>query len=1259
MKGTIQKTIQLLSRFAGALILGMLVLGCHTNVSSKDTTAPAEVTEFKAVAGSGKVSLSWKNPGDADLYQVEITVSPAAGTLANTVYLSAKKSENMSFTAEGLTNGTGYTFTVKTIDKALNKSAGAKTQNPVKPVSGTDSTPPAEVTALNAVAGNGKISLSWKNPGDADLYQVEISASPAAGTLAHPVYLSAEKGSAGSFMAEGLTGGQEYTFTVKTIDKTLNVGKAVTIKATPQSTGGGNAADTTAPAEVTELKATAGNGKVSLSWKNPGDADLYQVEITASPAAGSLTNPVYLSAAKGSAGSFMAEGLTGGQEYTFTVKTIDKALNVGKAVTVKATPQSTGGGSTIDTTAPAEVTELTAIAGNGKVGLSWKNPGDADLYQVEISASPAAGTLTNPVYLSAEKGKAMSFTAEGLTNGIAYTFTVKTIDKLLNKSTGVSTAEAVKPIDTSDKTPPAEVENLQAEALAGAIRLTWQDPVDVDLWGIEITSEQKIVTRSIAPIPENAIFVAKGQKSRKISNLTVGQSYTFTIKTIDNSGNKSAGIKTTAVTPKAGEPMTLTLEQNPEQTIWTKDSVTVTVKSNTSIKEAKWKEGSGHSAKDVLENGTEITGNSFTVTQNGIYSVAVQDNAGRREVETIEIENIDKDPPPVPTNLTAEYRFGEKKIILKWSDPIDTASGLKELKLSYTVNGANEKTETIAKGVQTLEIENVNPQSTPVPYVFSLKAVDNIGNEGAATSRTITPSAQAEVTDISLNRTHLDTKMTDRNIKVTITGSNFDKLTSLLVQVTDGSTSQPPVPATIDASHNKATATVQAPKPSHPTDEGTTYTVKAIVNSITPAAVTASFKVSNPATVSNIVLTPAQLKLGSATKVSVAVTGTNFDIRGETKIKLLDSNAAEVTASTKIVPAGEGTATGFTAEITLPTESGVYTVAVYFDEEKESKTSTLQLYGAPEITSVSIPKAGTGYAGNKLPVTITGKNFTTPGLKAASFSGIPALSDIKIVSDTIVTAKVDCPYAAGETDLAVTCTLAEGSPVQGSGKIIVKDYTAYNTVGKIVLADKTVKSKDEYTAIDSSNPPVGIICTINGYGVPRMIALHTGSYLVWAKNGSTGYNTKFEGIICTPSQWGSGAAETATFTGDTDGSDNWEYIKQQDPAGAANYPAFHWVNQYNTQYAAQLGGTNFAWYMPSLAELCEVYKNRDAINESLAKIHGLDSDYANSTLDTLWYWTSSQYSYYNNYAWYVNFSGGSVATSSKNLDLRVCCLSGF
>ena len=48
--------------------------------------------------------------------------------------------------------------------------------------------------------------------------------------------------------------------------------------------------------------------------------------------------------------------------------------------------------------------------------------------------------------------------------------------------------------------------------------------------------------------------------------------------------------------------------------------------------------------KDVLESGTPIIGNSFEVSENGKYSVGVQDNEGRREVETIKIDNIDKEP---------------------------------------------------------------------------------------------------------------------------------------------------------------------------------------------------------------------------------------------------------------------------------------------------------------------------------------------------------------------------------------------------------------------------------------------------------------------------------------------------------------------------------------------------------------------------------------------------------------------------------------
>ena len=623
----------------------------------------------------------------------------------------------------------------------------------------------------------------------------------------------------------------------------------------------------------------------------------------------------------------------------------------------------------------------------------------------------------------------------------------------------------------------------------------------------------------------------------------------------------------------------------------------------------------------------------------------------------VETDYVDRTPPSPVTALTLGYSSASKTLTANWHNPTD--SDFAGLVLSWKKEGGTATEVPLSKEAESYAITNIEADGSK--YIVSVKAKDDAGNESAAIEANVKIDAAAEITNVSLSRTHLDSEETDRNITVTVTGNNFDALTSLLVQVTDGTTPQSPVSASIDKAHNKASATVSAPVPSSPSDAGQTYTVKVIVNG-TPVAQTATFKVTNPARVSAIQLSKNPIKFGTQPEVGVTVTGTNFDIRGETKIKLLDSNGAEVSASTVTVAETEGNGTGFSKELTLPGESGCYTVAVFFKGKRQYPTETLQLYGEPVIESVFIPKTGISYGGNKLPVKITGKNFKVPDVTAGDFSGSGAtFSNFKIESDTLATAEVECPNVAGDTTVTVTCKTASKS-----GVLSAKDYGTGYEVGKIVLADKSLVEKDSYTSIDTSNPPVGVICGLT-YGVPKMIALHSSdSGLSWAKRYSTGYNTKFEGIICTPSKTGSGAALSATFTGDTDGSDNWAYIKSKDAEGTAdavvaeNYPAFNWVSQYNTKYADKLNNKKFDWYMPSIAELCGVYKNRTAIDASLSKIHGLanGSGYADEKLVNRWYWSSSQIS--DNYvAWLVDFSDGDVGDHIKDDSDRVCCLAGF
>ena len=439
-----------------------------------------------------------------------------------------------------------------------------------------------------------------------------------------------------------------------------------------------------------------------------------------------------------------------------------------------------------------------------------------------------------------------------------------------------------------------------------------------------------------------------------------------------------------------------------------------------------------------------------------------------------------------------------------------------------------------------------------------------------------------------------------------------------------------------------------------------------IDNETTPSDEIATFKVSNPAKVSSISLSPEKVPAGTSQPVTVTVKGTNLDIRSETTIRLLHLNESTPISGYPPIPVSPTpeNETEFTATITQkPGGVSACIVAVYFKEAKQGKGKWLYLYGFPEITSVTIPKAGTSYAPNKLPVTIKGKNFNAPDIR---FNGSGAVfTNFKVMSDTLATAKIECPSTAQTTEVTVTCKTSIGTSSKKSSLSITDFVTDHNRdyrTGKIVLADKTLINKESYTEINESNPPVGIVCTV--YGVPRILALHISNRLRWDNNVYNGYGTHFEDIVCTPGKTQDGAAETATFTGDTDGSDNWNCIKLKNPTravnAAAHYPAFDWVNTYNTTYAAQLGSANLTWYMPTVAELCEVYKNRTAINEILAVIHALKSTYADQSLGRHTYWSSSQCSNRSDDAWNVGFyRDGYLTSDHKFQDLRVCCMAGF
>lgn len=201
------------------------------NYPPADTTPPGKVMNVSVTSGDRSVQLSWENPADSDFSAIEITFSPRKQNINQPIIVEGTPESTSGKIIEGLTNGTKYTFTLVAVDENNNKSEGVTvTVIPVKPA---DFTPPEEVTGLSVTEKHHKVILTWTNPTDVDFKSVEISATPAEGSLDQPVIVTASPSTQESLTVSDLQNGKEYTFTIKTVDRNNNKSDGIIIKGTP------------------------------------------------------------------------------------------------------------------------------------------------------------------------------------------------------------------------------------------------------------------------------------------------------------------------------------------------------------------------------------------------------------------------------------------------------------------------------------------------------------------------------------------------------------------------------------------------------------------------------------------------------------------------------------------------------------------------------------------------------------------------------------------------------------------------------------------------------------------------------------------------------------------------------------------------------------------------------------------------------------------------------------------------------------------
>ncbi|MDR0583822.1 MAG: fibronectin type III domain-containing protein [Treponema sp.] len=224
------------------------------------------VTDLAAVRDS-PVTFTWIDPeGDFDYIEIWYGYSADDKTGTSLTPIRVPKGTQTCTIPDPLPGAELY-FHFITVDKAGKRSAVVNYLVPFKV--------PVQVTNLTGkVTGGDSVTLTWTNPANTAFDHIEIEINPG-GTIRKVKKGEGEQ----SYTWAGLSSGTEYTFTVKTFDKDGNITTAeVTVTLV---------ADTTPPGPVTNLAVVDGGfGSVELNWKNPPDADLQYVEITANPPPG-------------------------------------------------------------------------------------------------------------------------------------------------------------------------------------------------------------------------------------------------------------------------------------------------------------------------------------------------------------------------------------------------------------------------------------------------------------------------------------------------------------------------------------------------------------------------------------------------------------------------------------------------------------------------------------------------------------------------------------------------------------------------------------------------------------------------------------------------------------------------------------------------------------------------------------------------------------------------------------------------------------
>ena len=371
-------------------------------VVSAKPTAPTVPQNVKATAGDKKVTITWSAFSGATQYRVQRLNNSTWSTVANVT--------STSYTNTGLTNGTSYSYRV--LAYANGKWTSASAVVSAKP------TAPTVPQNVKATAGDKKVTITWSAFSGATQYRVQRLNNSTWSTVANVTSTS--------YTNTGLTNGTSYSYRVLAYANGKWTSASAVVSAKP-----------TAPTVPQNVKATAGDKKVTITWSAFSGATQYRVQR--------LNNSTWSTVANVTSTSYTNTGLTNGTSYSYRVLAYANGKWTSASAVVSAKP-----------TAPTVPQNVKATAGDKKVTITWSAFSGATQYRVQRLNNSTWGTVANVT--------STSYTNTGLTNGTSYSYRV--LAYVNGKWTSASAAVSAKPAASVPQ-------NVKATAGDKKVTVTW------------------------------------------------------------------------------------------------------------------------------------------------------------------------------------------------------------------------------------------------------------------------------------------------------------------------------------------------------------------------------------------------------------------------------------------------------------------------------------------------------------------------------------------------------------------------------------------------------------------------------------------------------------------------------------------------------------------------------------------------------------------------------------------------------------------